>query len=150
MITLENALIISNAKISTLHEDFRPKVEKWFDECHEKSILVYVYEGFRTPQRQDQLYAQGRTSPGRIVTNARSGQSFHNAGIAIDWVPLRRADKAEGMYEADWTNEEAYAIGQEIGYKHDLRALSWELPHLEWSKFSHWSEIPKDWFKAKS
>lgn len=33
---------------------------------------------FRTKEQQEALYAQGRTAPGRRVTNARGGQSLHN------------------------------------------------------------------------
>jgi len=38
----------------------------------------------RTFSEQDALYAQGRSIKGKIVTNARGGQSFHNFGLAID------------------------------------------------------------------
>src|SRR5699024_6503628 len=34
--------------------------------------------------QQNALYAQGRTKPGKIVTNARAGQSLHNYGVAFD------------------------------------------------------------------
>jgi peptidoglycan L-alanyl-D-glutamate endopeptidase CwlK len=33
---------------------------------------------------QNELFAQGRTKPGRIVSNARAGFSNHNFGIAFD------------------------------------------------------------------
>lgn len=39
----------------------------------------------RTFAAQDALYAQGRTKPGKIVTNAKGGQSAHNYGMATDW-----------------------------------------------------------------
>lgn len=41
--------------------------------------------GNRTWEEQDALYAQGRTKPGPIVTNARGGQSNHNFRIALDF-----------------------------------------------------------------
>lgn len=41
--------------------------------------------GNRTWKEQDALYAQGRTKPGRKVTNAKGGQSNHNFGIALDF-----------------------------------------------------------------
>lgn len=43
------------------------------------------YSGFRTFDNQDQLYAQGRTTSGPIVTNAKGGESPHNYGAASDW-----------------------------------------------------------------
>lgn len=47
-----------------------------------------VVQGLRTWAEQDTLYAQGRTAPGEIVTNARGGQSWHNLGCAVDLVPM--------------------------------------------------------------
>ena len=47
---------------------------------------VRVVEGYRSIERQNSLYAQGRTTPGNIVTNAKGGQSFHNYGVAVDFV----------------------------------------------------------------
>lgn len=47
---------------------------------------IRVTEGYRSIERQNQLYAQGRTLPGVIVTNAKGGESNHNYGIAFDIV----------------------------------------------------------------
>ena len=43
-----------------------------------------VFEGFRSWKRQDDLYDQGRTLPGQIVTNAQGGQGYHNYALACD------------------------------------------------------------------
>ena len=45
---------------------------------------VAVFETFRTPQRQDLIYAQGRTATGKIVTNSKAWQSWHQYGVAFD------------------------------------------------------------------
>ncbi len=45
-------------------------------------------QGLRTIDEQNALYAQGRTAPGNIVTNARGGRSYHNFGLAIDIAPI--------------------------------------------------------------
>ena len=47
-------------------------------------IAIRVISGLRTYEEQDALYAQGRTAPGSVVTNARGGYSNHNFGIAFD------------------------------------------------------------------
>ena len=39
-----------------------------------------ITECYRTAERQEELYAQGRTKPGPIVTYKRGGQSKHNLG----------------------------------------------------------------------
>ena len=40
--------------------------------------LPFVTECYRGPERQDELYAQGRSKPGPIVTYKRGGESKHN------------------------------------------------------------------------
>jgi peptidoglycan L-alanyl-D-glutamate endopeptidase CwlK len=45
---------------------------------------VRLISGVRTYAEQNALFAQGRTRPGKKVTNARGGQSNHNFGIAWD------------------------------------------------------------------
>ena len=47
-------------------------------------IAVKVICGTRTYAEQTALYAQGRTAPGPIVTDAPAGYSNHNFGIAFD------------------------------------------------------------------
>ena len=49
-----------------------------------QGIDVRVICGLRTNAEQDALFAQGRTKPGRIVTHAAGGQSWHNYGAAFD------------------------------------------------------------------
>lgn len=48
------------------------------------SYNVRLISGLRTYKEQSDLYAQGRTAPGSIVTKARAGFSYHNFGIAWD------------------------------------------------------------------
>jgi len=43
-----------------------------------------VVQGFRTKAQQDALYAQGRTTPGDIVTQAPYPRSAHCWGLAVD------------------------------------------------------------------
>ncbi len=45
-----------------------------------------VVEGLRTPSRQKELYAKGRTTPGPIVTWTM--KSKHIEGTAVDLVPV--------------------------------------------------------------
>jgi len=52
------------------------------------SFPLYVTQGLRTWNQQDALYAQGRTEPGKIVTQAKGGYSMHNFGLAVDVAPV--------------------------------------------------------------
>lgn len=60
-----------------------------------------VAEGLRTKQRQAELYAQGRTKPGKIVTWTM--KSKHIDGLAVDLAPLN----ASGGI--DWNDLKAFA-----------------------------------------
>ena len=69
-----------------------------------------VVEGLRTKQRQEELYAQGRTKPGKVVTWMM--KSKHIDGLAVDiapcnkdgsinWNDLKMFDKmADAMFKA--------------------------------------------------
>lgn len=56
-------------------------------------ILGYdlrVVSGYRSLAEQARLYQQGRGTLGKIVTNAKAGESMHNYGVAIDVVDRKR------------------------------------------------------------
>lgn len=57
-------------------------------ECARQGLDVLIYCTYRSPEEQNEIYAQGRTKPGKVVTNARGGESFHNWRCAFDFVPL--------------------------------------------------------------
>ena len=72
----------------------RTKLHPWLDykltvllkKCAKKGIYLIITEGFRSKEYQDALHAQGRTKPGKIVTNAKGStySSQHMWGIAFD------------------------------------------------------------------
>lgn len=71
--------------IATLDQRVRAAAAKFVKRVNDElCIKLKVTSAYRSKQDQDALYAQGRTKPGRIVTNARGGQSNHNSGKAID------------------------------------------------------------------
>ncbi len=77
---------------SLLKELFRRVVE-------ERDCSVVC--GHRPNDTQDALYAQGRTAPGDIVTNAKAGESTHNSfpSMGVDVVP----------YPELWSSPTAFA-----------------------------------------
>lgn len=87
-----------------------------------------LFEAFRTPQRQTWLYAQGRTRPGSRVTNAQAWQSYHQYGLAADfvlWINSAWSWSTVGAHRRLWTR--LHELGRTVG----LEPLSWELPHLQ-------------------
>lgn len=74
-------------------EDLLPKVatmcQTFIDKCDAAGIDVLITSTYRDAASQDAIYAQGRTAPGRKVTNAKAGQSWHNFKCAFDFVPIK-------------------------------------------------------------
>ena len=91
---------------------------------------IRITEGYRSNERQDELYAQGRTTPGNIVTNAKAGESFHNYGVAFD-VVFR--EKGYNAPQEDW---------ERLGQFGRILGLSWggdwkgfvDRPHFQHTK----------------
>lgn len=74
-------------RIELLHPKVRAEVGVIYGyiDCNLKNITTRFTQTLRTIDEQNALYAQGRTKPGGIVTNARGGLSYHNYGLAIDF-----------------------------------------------------------------
>jgi peptidoglycan LD-endopeptidase CwlK len=74
----------SEKSIQTLLPDVQPLARALVQKAAASGIEVKVISALRTYAEQDALYAQGRTTPGNKVTNARGRYSNHNFGIAFD------------------------------------------------------------------
>jgi peptidoglycan L-alanyl-D-glutamate endopeptidase CwlK len=74
----------SEKNIATLLPEVQPIARALVQKAAFNGIRIKVISGLRTYAEQDELYAQGRTTPGPKVTNAPGGYSNHNFGIAFD------------------------------------------------------------------
>jgi len=100
--------------ISQLHPDLQVKVAKLKSLCEDKNLKIGIGECVRTVAEQDNLYAQGRTKPGKIVTNAKGStySSMHQWGVAFDFY---RNDGKGAFYDGDGFFSKVGQIGQSIG-----------------------------------
>jgi hypothetical protein len=73
-----------NRDVHLLCPLFAQKVHLALARCQELGYQVDIFEGWRSPQRQEYLWSQGRSRLGAIVTKARAWQSWHQFGLAID------------------------------------------------------------------
>lgn len=78
---------MASRSLSSLDPAMFPLAMRFVAECAAAGLEVLIYCTYRSIEEQDKLYAQGRTEPGPIVTNARGGESAHNFGLALDGVP---------------------------------------------------------------
>ena len=84
LVTIDAVDSRSEKVIATLLPEVQPIAQALIQKSVEMGINIKIISGLRTYEEQDALYAQGRTTPGNIVTNARGGHSNHNFGIAFD------------------------------------------------------------------
>lgn len=97
-----------NRNIGDLHKVAQEACRLFLAECDKAGVKVFITETHRSQERQDWLYAQGRTRPGSIVTNTRN--SNHKDGMAWDIAvspPL-------SLYDAK-TMDKAGAVARKIG-----------------------------------
>ena len=114
----------------------KEKAESFLKLAKDAGIDLLVTSTYRDNESQAALYAQGRTKPGVIVTNARPGQSWHNWRCAFDVVPLRNGKPVWGTTGPDgdlWrkVGELGEAVGLEWSgrWKGKLR----EMAHFQYT-----------------
>lgn len=120
-----------NRDINLLCPALQDILSKALIECNDSGYPVELFEGFRSPERQEELYAQGRTAPGSVVTKSRAWQSFHQYGLAADIVFKRNG---KWSWDGDWAGV------HKIIKNYNLETLSWEKPHVQLTHGITWQE----------
>lgn len=142
---------ISASRVKLLHPAVRQLFSDFITECENTlNVTLRVVQGLRTFEEQDAIYAQGRTKPGAIVTNARAGSSYHNYGLAVDLVELKDG-------QANWNFK--YKLLQPIARKYGLTwGADWDndgltkadgdkdehlvdMPHFQMTYGKRWQEL---------
>lgn len=110
MVDLSYILSKCESRISKLHPIVANKARQLITQSHTEGINIIIVQGLRTMDEQAALYAQGRTTSGAIVTNAKAGTSYHNYGLALDYALL-----ADDGYSVLWTVNDKWRRVAEIG-----------------------------------
>lgn len=97
-----------------------------------------IISSLRTFKEQEALYAQGRTKPGKKVTNAKPGQSIHNYGLAVDICLIIDGKVASWDTKADWDGDkqsdwmEVVTIFKRHGWEWGGSWISFkDMPHFQ-------------------
>ena len=122
--------MINSRNIYLLEQPVLTRVKAFIASCKTQGIDLLITSTFRDVESQNALYAQGRTSPGKIVTNAKGGQSFHQYRCAVDVVPLVNG-------KPNWDDD---ALWRKVGKLGEDCGLEWagnwksfrEYPHFQW------------------
>lgn len=117
-----------NSDPACLHPVFRQKAAELLEILAGEQIPFRLFEGYRSPERQQYLYAQGRTRPGKIVTKAGPWTSYHQYGMAGDFVLF---ENGRWSWDASGPKARKWQRLQEVGKQLGLEPLSFEAPHLQ-------------------
>lgn len=128
--------------LNTLHPKLRQSaIDAWTEAqaAMPDNTKIIVVQGLRTFKESDDLYAQGRTKPGSIVTNAGAGKSYHNYGLAFDFEMITNG-------KTDWVVGPHWLKVVEIMKKHgmswggDFKTLP-DAPHFENRYGFNWRQL---------
>lgn len=137
----------NSRNIDDLHPVVAEKCRDFLARCEAAGIEIIITSTYRDNEAQAELYAQGRTKPGRKVTNAKPGQSYHNWRVAFDVVPLRCGKCVWGTggngLDDDPTDDDTddLELWQRVGQIGESVGLEWagrwtsfrEFPHFQFT-----------------
>lgn len=84
---------ITIKRIEELHPLIREEVRFLIYQLWKATIKVRITSAYRSEAEQNAIYAQGRTTPGKIVTKARGRFSTHQYRLAFDFALLSEDGK---------------------------------------------------------
>jgi Putative peptidoglycan binding domain/D-alanyl-D-alanine carboxypeptidase len=114
--------------IMHLHPLVRKAVVAVYVQLRAEGIPFRIFEAYRFPERQADLFAQGRTKPGNIVTHAQPWSSYHQYGLAVDFVLFINN---EWSWSDSGTKAAWWKRMHELGARENLMRLNFETPHLQ-------------------
>lgn len=133
----------SLAQIQTLHPKLRDTALLAYNEAVKATpvgVHPVITQGLRTFAQSDALYQQGRTTPGSIVTNAPAGASYHNYGLAVDFV-LMINGKQSWNVDANWMTVVNIFKNQGFTWGGDFAGSFKDYPHFEQKFGYNWRDL---------
>jgi peptidoglycan L-alanyl-D-glutamate endopeptidase CwlK len=137
---LPNNDIIPAPPITGLHPIVFAKQNELIAQTGKAGIKILISDGFRSSEEQDAIYAKGRTTEGKVVTQVQGGHSYHNYGLAIDFALYTK--KGEVVWDMEYDGNkngqpdwmEVVAIAKQLGF-------SWG---GDWNNFPDYPHLQMD------
>lgn len=122
---------MGSRNLDDLHPELSCKARALIAACACLDIHLFITETLRSNEEQEELYAQGRTKPGKIVTYAKPGESKHNHGLAFDTAFRVSPGSTKITWEGPW--ELVGQMGEQIGLEWGGRWKKRDRPHFQLS-----------------
>lgn len=145
--TMKDSLSISRVRL--LHPKIRDEVAELIGkiEINNPAFSIRIVQSLRTIEEQNELWAQGRTKPGNVVTKAKGGSSYHNYGLAFDFAILY-SGKISWDLDAD-IDHDGKADWMEVVDTFKTNGYTWggdfhsipDAPHLEKNFGHNWRDL---------
>jgi peptidoglycan L-alanyl-D-glutamate endopeptidase CwlK len=124
--------MINSRSLDELTPPAKERVEQFLRLCKENDIDLLVTSTYRDHESQTALYEQGRTTAGKVVTNAKAGDSWHNWRCAVDVVPLINGKPNWDGSDPVWTK--IGELGEQAGLEWAGRWRTFkELAHFQYT-----------------
>jgi peptidoglycan L-alanyl-D-glutamate endopeptidase CwlK len=124
--------MLNSRSLDDLIPPAKERVERFLSLCKDEGIDLLVTSTYRDNESQQALYEQGRTTAGKVVTNAKAGDSWHNWRCAVDVVPILNG-------KPNWDG--LHPVWDQIGKLGEQAGLEWagrwrtfkELAHFQYT-----------------
>lgn len=137
---------MSSRSLADLEYETRVRAVKFLASCARAGHRVFITQTLRTSEDQAALYAQGRTRPGKVVTNSKPGHSWHEVGRAFD-IAFKTPDN-EVTWDGPW---------EMVGILGESQGLSWgghwphpDRPHFEYRNHLTLAQAQEQWEKSRT
>ena len=135
------------SKLDSLEPGFKDQIVKLLDRLKVITGRTWLPSDCRRSMEQQRvIYTQGRTAPGKVVSNALPGSSAHNFGLAADIWPITEGGDFDWNAPDDLFHimaDEATRMGLVAGYYfHSIH----DAPHVE---STDWRDKQALWKEGK-
>lgn len=120
----------SSSDLNSLNPHLASMARQFLELTKAHHLDVRIYAAFRSWDEEDRLFAQGRWTPGDIVTNARGGDSYHNWGLAFDAAPFENGVISQDIGKYKLMGQLGKQVGLEWGG--DFKSLV-DYPHFQYT-----------------
>lgn len=108
-------------KTRLLYPDFKERVQSALTDIYLAGYNGAIFSGYRSYKEQNALYNKHDGS-----TKARGGQSWHNFGLAVDWVFI--TDTGNWTWGGPYEEVASYFKTYGLQWGYDL--WGWDMPHM--------------------